>query len=61
MSLWEEGGAQKFNSDPRLRIYFYSNHQEPHPIPYIWSQKSVLIYKLIMYFYTGKKSDSFVI
>lgn len=38
LSLWEEGGARHFNSDPRLRIYFYANHQEPPAIPYIWSQ-----------------------
>ena len=23
-SLWEEGGTNGFNSDPRLRIYFYA-------------------------------------
>lgn len=38
MSLWEEGGADSFNSDPKKRIYFYANHQEPPDIPYIWSQ-----------------------
>jgi hypothetical protein len=39
MNLWEEGGAQLFNSDPKLRIYFYANYREPPKIPYIWSQK----------------------
>ena len=38
MSLWEEGGANLFNSDPKKRIYFFANHQEPPEIPYIWSQ-----------------------
>jgi hypothetical protein len=38
MSLWEEGGAKLFNSDPKKRIYFFANHQEPPEIPYIWSQ-----------------------
>ena len=38
MSLWEEGGVKLFNSDPKKRIYFYANHQEPPEIPYIWSQ-----------------------
>ncbi|UNI22327.1 hypothetical protein JDV02_008226 [Purpureocillium takamizusanense] len=37
--LWEEGGAQEWNSDPRLRIYFYANHREPPEIPLIWSQR----------------------
>jgi hypothetical protein len=37
-SLWEEGGANLFNSDPKRRIYFYANHEEPPEIPYIWSQ-----------------------
>ena len=26
MSLWEEGGANLFNSDTKKRIYFYANH-----------------------------------
>ncbi|PWI76804.1 hypothetical protein PCL_03998 [Purpureocillium lilacinum] len=37
--LWEEGGAHKWNSDPRLRIYFYANHREPPEVPLIWSQR----------------------
>ncbi len=38
-ALWEEGGRNGFNSDPRLRIYFYANYKEPPVIPFIWSQK----------------------
>ncbi|PVH88779.1 hypothetical protein DL98DRAFT_157105 [Cadophora sp. DSE1049] len=38
-ALWEEGGVQQFNSNPKLRIYFYANHLEPPKIPYIWSQR----------------------
>ncbi|KAH7336326.1 hypothetical protein BKA65DRAFT_31956 [Rhexocercosporidium sp. MPI-PUGE-AT-0058] len=37
-ALWEEGGIHHFNSNPKLRIYFYANHLEPPVIPYIWSQ-----------------------
>ncbi|KAJ6442303.1 Isoleucine-tRNA ligase, cytoplasmic [Purpureocillium lavendulum] len=37
--LWEEGGSHKWNSDPRLRIYFYANHREPPEIPLIWSHR----------------------
>jgi hypothetical protein len=37
-ALWEEGGSQGFNSDPRLRIYFYANYLEPPEVPFIWSQ-----------------------
>jgi hypothetical protein len=39
MALWEEGGAQGFNSNPNLRIYFYANHLDPPEIPFIWSQR----------------------
>jgi hypothetical protein len=42
-SLWEEGGLKLFNSNPRLRIYFYANYLEPPEIPYIWSQKLVIL------------------
>ena len=38
-ALWEEGGAQGFNSNPKLRIYFYANHLDPPEIPFIWSQR----------------------
>jgi len=41
-ALWEEGGRLLFNSDPKLRIYFYANHLEPPDIPFIWSQRLVL-------------------
>ena len=37
-ALWE-GGVHQFNSNPKLRIYFYANHLEPPDIPYIWSQR----------------------
>jgi len=37
-ALWEEGGMRGFNSDPKLRIYFYANYLEPPVIPFIWSQ-----------------------
>ncbi|KAK6192897.1 hypothetical protein LQW54_013016 [Pestalotiopsis sp. IQ-011] len=36
--LWEAGGENGWNSNPRLRIYDYANHREPPPIPLIWSQ-----------------------
>ncbi|KAF7535821.1 hypothetical protein G7054_g5061 [Neopestalotiopsis clavispora] len=36
--LWEAGGENAWNSNPRLRIYDYANHREPPPIPLIWSQ-----------------------
>lgn len=39
IALWEEGGAQGFNSNPKLRIYFYANHLDPPEIPFIWSQR----------------------
>ncbi len=39
--LWEVGGEKGWNSDPRLRIYFYANHREPPEIPLVWSQKYV--------------------
>lgn len=38
-TLWEIGGDKGWNSDPRLRIYFYANHREPPEIPFIWSQR----------------------
>ncbi|KAH9224553.1 hypothetical protein DL95DRAFT_378180 [Leptodontidium sp. 2 PMI_412] len=38
-ALWEEGGNHQFNSNPKLRVYFYANHLEPPEIPYIWSQR----------------------
>lgn len=37
--LWENGGEEGWNSDPRLRIYYYANYREPPEIPLIWSQK----------------------
>lgn len=36
--LWEAGGENGWNSNPRLRIYDYANHREPPAIPLIWSQ-----------------------
>jgi hypothetical protein len=38
--LWENGGVEGWNSNPRQRIYFYANHQEPPEIPMIWSERS---------------------
>ncbi|KXH35421.1 hypothetical protein CSIM01_10180 [Colletotrichum simmondsii] len=37
--LWRNGGEEGWCSNPRLRIYFYANHEEPPEIPLIWSQK----------------------
>lgn len=37
-ALWEEGGSLGFNSDPKLRIYFYANYLKPPEVPFIWSQ-----------------------
>ncbi|POR33540.1 Uncharacterized protein TPAR_06230 [Tolypocladium paradoxum] len=39
--LWENGGELRWNSNPRLRIYFYANYREPPEIPLIWSQRQV--------------------
>jgi hypothetical protein len=39
ITLWEEGGIMGYNSNPKLRVYFYANHQEPPGIPFIWSQR----------------------
>ncbi|TDZ67534.1 hypothetical protein CTRI78_v002817 [Colletotrichum trifolii] len=36
--LWRNGGEEGWCSNPRLRIYFYANHEEPPEIPLIWSQ-----------------------
>ncbi|PVH93325.1 hypothetical protein DM02DRAFT_541747 [Periconia macrospinosa] len=38
--LWTAGGAQGWNSDPSLRVYFYANYREPPPIPAIWDQST---------------------
>ncbi|KZL65591.1 hypothetical protein CI238_06307 [Colletotrichum incanum] len=37
--LWRNGGEEGWCSNPRLRIYFYANHEEPPEIPLIWSQR----------------------
>ncbi|KAK0753780.1 hypothetical protein B0T18DRAFT_313879 [Schizothecium vesticola] len=37
-ALWTIGGQQGWNSNPRLRIYFYANHQEPPEIPFLWTE-----------------------
>ncbi|KAI1133985.1 hypothetical protein F5Y05DRAFT_249496 [Hypoxylon sp. FL0543] len=37
-TLWEIGGEHGWNSNPRLRIYFYANHQQPPEIPLVWTQ-----------------------
>ncbi|OTA55569.1 hypothetical protein K449DRAFT_399899 [Hypoxylon sp. EC38] len=38
-TLWEIGGENGWNSNPRLRIYFYANYQQPPEIPLIWAQR----------------------
>jgi hypothetical protein len=38
-ALWEAGGMNGWNSDPKLRIYFYANHKDPPAVPMIWSQR----------------------
>ncbi|TGO33292.1 hypothetical protein BHYA_0254g00070 [Botrytis hyacinthi] len=38
-ALWEEGGQHGFNSDPKMRIYFYANYLQPPEIPFIWSRR----------------------
>lgn len=37
--LWRDGGEEGWCSNPRLRIYFYANSEEPPEIPLIWSQR----------------------
>ncbi|OLN97087.1 hypothetical protein CCHL11_02163 [Colletotrichum chlorophyti] len=36
--LWTNGGENGWCSNPRLRIYFYANYEDPPEIPLIWSQ-----------------------
>ncbi|KAL3291637.1 hypothetical protein RB213_008670 [Colletotrichum asianum] len=36
--LWRNGGEEGWCSNPRLRIYFYANYEEPPEMPRIWSQ-----------------------
>ena len=38
-ALWSTGGKHGWNSTPRLRIYFYANHQEPPEIPFLWTER----------------------
>ncbi|KAL7628444.1 hypothetical protein AAE478_002647 [Parahypoxylon ruwenzoriense] len=38
-ALWQIGGENGWNSNPRLRIYFYANYQQPPEIPLIWTQR----------------------
>ncbi|KAI1205203.1 uncharacterized protein F4807DRAFT_443856 [Annulohypoxylon truncatum] len=38
-TLWEIGGENGWNSNPRLRIYFYANYQQPPEIPLVWTQR----------------------
>lgn len=44
--LWENGGARGWNSDPKLRIYFYANHKEPPEVPLIWTQRYIISHEL---------------
>jgi hypothetical protein len=39
--LWQNGGDEGWNSDPKQRIYFYANYKTPPDIPLIWSQRYV--------------------
>lgn len=39
--LWQNGGDEGWNSDPKQRIYFYANYKTPPEIPLIWSQRYV--------------------
>lgn len=36
--LWQAGGEKGWNSDPKLRVYFYANYKDPPDVPEIWSQ-----------------------
>ncbi|KAI0202493.1 hypothetical protein F4808DRAFT_77167 [Astrocystis sublimbata] len=38
-TLWRIGGEAGWNSNPRLRIYFFANYKEPPAIPLIWTQR----------------------
>ena len=38
-ALWAVGGEHGWNSNPRLRIYFYANYQQPPDIPFLWTEK----------------------
>ncbi|KXX81984.1 hypothetical protein MMYC01_201520 [Madurella mycetomatis] len=38
-ALWTIGGERGWNSNPRLRIYFYTNHREPPEVPYLWTER----------------------
>ncbi|KAI5862496.1 hypothetical protein GGS23DRAFT_570477 [Durotheca rogersii] len=38
-TLWQIGGENGWNSNPRLRVYFYANYEKPPDIPPIWSQR----------------------
>lgn len=38
-TLWRIGGEMGWNSNPRLRIYFYANHRQPPEIPVVWAQR----------------------
>lgn len=39
--LWSIGGEQGWNSNLKLRIYFYANHREPPEIPLLWTERYV--------------------
>ncbi|KAH8157003.1 hypothetical protein CIB48_g11244 [Xylaria polymorpha] len=38
-TLWRIGGEAGWNSNPRLRIYFYANYKVPPEVPLIWTQR----------------------
>ncbi|KAI1360844.1 hypothetical protein F5Y08DRAFT_37720 [Xylaria arbuscula] len=37
-TLWLIGGEAGWNSNPRLRIYFFANYKEPPEIAFLWTQ-----------------------
>ncbi|KAK8024455.1 hypothetical protein PG993_012521 [Apiospora rasikravindrae] len=41
--LWSIGGEMGWNSNPRLRIYFFANYEDPPEVPLVWSQRYVNI------------------
>ncbi|KAK3293060.1 uncharacterized protein B0H64DRAFT_376029 [Chaetomium fimeti] len=38
-ALWSTGGEHGWNSNPRLRIYFYANYQQPPEVPFLWTER----------------------
>jgi hypothetical protein len=42
--LWQDGGFQGWNSDPRTRVYYYANYKEPPPVPAVWDETYDMTY-----------------